>query len=107
MYLKSDPLDETGNFTDEADERAKKRWDKILDDIILTFQIADKISNEHWFYQESKTYNKKLADQWRKITKKWNKDYYEFHGHVMTKQECKIYERGWKYFQKHFFALDD
>ena len=108
-YKDSDPVDETWNPTDKADKLASARWDKILDSIILTFKIAEKINNDHWHYQPSHKYNKKLARQAQKITDKIIEEYPHdpTFGYVMSKEECKVYEKGWRNFQKYFFNLWD
>lgn len=108
---KSDPVDETGNLTEEADQICIERWNKILDSIILTFEISKKITNDHWYYQDSKNYDKKLANKYRKLQKELREKrsnlYDEYFGYVMSKEECKVYEKGWKNFQKYYANLWD
>lgn len=97
--------------TDEGFARAEKRWDIILDSIIKTFETSKRIGNDNWLYQNSKNYDLKFANKWRKIHKKWLAEdkflWEEEKLHVMTKKECKEYEKGWKLFQIHFFGLND
>ena len=104
-------LDKNGNCTNEGDTINKENWDKILDSMILTFTLAKKIDEDHWYYQESTNYSKKLADKYRKLQKELRKEkpewYDEYFGYVMTKEECKVYEKGFKLFQKYFFNLWD
>lgn len=111
VFVKADGEDEHGNPTDEAHEKAKARWNKIMDSMILTFKIARKIEEDHWFYQPSDQYDVKLANKYRKIQKELRAKrpnlYDEHDNHVMTKEECKVYEKGWKLFQTHFFSLWD
>ena len=108
------PMSVCNSKTDNSDEefeKAEKRWDKILDNIILTFEVSKKISNDHWMYQKSEKYDIKLAKKWRKIHKEWLEEDPELwkndNLYVMTKAECKVYEKGWKLFQEHFFGLND
>lgn len=97
--------------SDEQFEKDCKKWDTILDCMIETFKTARDISEYTWFYQNSKKYNIKKADCWRKVHKKWlvedPKLYEDRELKVMTKKECKEYERGWALFQEHFFGLYD
>ena len=104
--------DKHGNPTDKEDDKAKKKWIQILDSIILTFEIAKQIENNHWRYQESIKYSEKLATQSRKFTKELRdhkpslfKDPDPNWGYTMTKEECEVYEKGWTNFRKFFFNL--
>ena len=72
-------------------------WKAILDEIIWTFEVAQKIINDEWIRLNSKERNKKS-------TNKFSKNYKY---HIMTKEECSRYRNGWKLFQKHFFNLWD
>jgi hypothetical protein len=96
---------------DEEFEKCCANWDKALDSMILTFKISQKICNDSWRYQNSKTYSIKDANMWRKWDREWRKKdpdlYRENENHVMTKKECQIYEKGWALFQEHFFSLWD
>lgn len=87
----------------------KKEWDKILDSISLTFNIARQIQENHWTYQESNKYSEKIAEKYRDLQKELKESkpdlYEENFGYVMTKEECKVYEKGWANFQKYFFNL--
>lgn len=100
-----------GNLTDEGDRKSIELSNKIFDSILLTFEIAKKIETESWIYQESKTYDEKLAKEFRKINKQFKQKYPHLYtensNYVMTKEDCKVYEKGWKLFQKYFFKLWD
>ena len=104
-------VDKTGNHTDAAFDDACKGWDVILQKIIKTFDTAEHIGEYHWFYQKSEKYSRADADRQININKKhreedpdlWEKEAL----HVMTLEECKEYEEGWKLFQEHFFGLWD
>lgn len=110
-FEETDPLDETGNHTDEAMEMATVRWNKILDSIIDTFEVTKNIQEDHWVYQRSSEYDMKLATKYRKMNKELKeahpKLYEKRNLHVMTKKECIKYEEGWKNFQEHYFSLWD
>lgn len=85
----------------EKEEVAQKRWYNIMDNMIYTFEIANKISNDYYHYTPSKSYDTKI---WKEIREPLSKlDFVT----IMTKEECKRYEDGWKLFQKHFFYLWD
>jgi hypothetical protein len=109
MFLKSDPVDEYGNYTDEAMELASARFDKVIDKVIETFETASKIAESDLIYQNSKTYDVEKANKWRKQEKELHKKYPDlgFPSKVMTKKECERYEKGWELFQKHFFEFGD
>ncbi|MEK6880087.1 MAG: hypothetical protein AABY22_10785 [Nanoarchaeota archaeon] len=104
-------LDKHGNCTDEGDEINQKNWDNILDSMIWTFETSKRIEEDYWHYQESKKYSKKIADKYRKLHEELRNKRPHIHeegfGYVLTKEECKKYEKGWKYFQKYFFNLWD
>ncbi len=88
-----------------------KKWENALDCMIKTFEIGLNMSEYNWVYQNSNKYDIKHANHWRKIHKKWLKDdpqlYEKRELKVMTKKECKEYERGWELFRIHFFDLWD
>ncbi len=96
---------------DENMTKAVAKWDKILDTIILTFKTSQIMGEHYWFYQNSEKYDVKEANKHIKIQtelKKENPDLYNKNElYVMTKEECKAYEKGWKLFQEHFFGLND
>ncbi|RLI00842.1 hypothetical protein DRO38_05860 [Candidatus Bathyarchaeota archaeon] len=94
--------DEYGN--DKEFEEAKKVWNKTLDDIKWTFEMARNIQERHWHYQPSNEWTSKKYHDFNKIWTNW-KD--KPKPRAMTLEECKKYERGWKLFQKWFFALWD
>jgi len=101
MFLPSDPVNKYGNYTKLAFKKAEKRWNKKLDNMIHTFETADKILQTNWHYTISKDYNTKDNKALRKRLKKINTI------KIMTKRECQRYEQGWKDFQEHFFSLWD
>lgn len=81
----------------------EKQWDKILDSIIYTFEVAKKIGDCDFVYISSD--NK----DFKKLYRKYKKDGYRLGitSHVMTKRESKKYEKGWQLFQKNFFNIAD
>jgi len=100
--------------SDNSDKEFKKcedKWNAALHSMIFTFKISQEINDNHWFYQNSKKYDIKLANRMRKsnreLLKKDPKLWDKKALHVMTKEECKIYEKGWALFQEHFFSLWD
>lgn len=109
VFNKSDKKDESGDYTDKTYDLVFERWGKILDQIILTFEISKMIESHNWICQESKNYNVKDANMYRrfqKILKEKNPDLYDdLDNHVMTKEECKVYEKGWDLFKKYYFSL--
>ncbi len=89
---------ETGEY--DYDE---KRWEKILDKMIYTFETAKKTMDNYpendWLYCST--------DEWDKMKDMRDKFSDGKLMKVMTKEECLAYEEGWKLFAKHFFSLWD
>jgi len=107
-------FDDSSNMSDKSCNLAMKKWNKILDKIIKTFEVADKITKFHWIYQNSEEYDYSLVRKWKKLNKEGKekrikrvgKDpFEEDYVHVMTKKECKEYEEGWNLFVKHYHDL--
>lgn len=76
---------------------SKDEWKSVLDEIIWTFEVAQKIINSEWVYLKSKERNKKSINIFAK----------EYNYHIMTKEECERYRKGWDLFKKHYFSLWD
>lgn len=108
-FKKNDPVDETGNFTDEAMERADVRWGEALDDIIFTFDTLQKVEEYDLIMPFTKRYfNTEEIIKWQKYCDSINgRKGKEPLARVMTKEEFKRYNRGWKLFRKHFQNLWD
>ncbi|MHA2013320.1 MAG: hypothetical protein ACTSWG_13200 [Candidatus Helarchaeota archaeon] len=90
-----------GDYTKQEEQRAKNKWNKILNSIINTFITAGHICNNHWIYCPTKDYYKKENKELRKTQGKLDFIY------IMSYKECKQYEEGWKNFQDYFFDLWD
>lgn len=88
----------TGEY--EYDE---KRWKKILDKMIYTFETAKKIVNNYpendWLYCPT--------NEWDKLKNMRGEFNNEGLMRVMTKKECLAYEEGWDLFKTYFFNLWD
>ena len=69
------------------------KWKTVLDEIIWTFEVVQKIINAEWLYLNSKKRN--------------NTKMKEFGYYIMSKEECLRYRSGWKLFQKYYFNLWD
>ncbi|RLI60437.1 MAG: hypothetical protein DRO67_09070 [Candidatus Asgardarchaeum californiense] len=110
-FKKTDPTNKHGGHTEEAFKMAEERWNRALDTIIETFKTSKKIQEDHWHYQNSKNYSIENANKYRKMNVKMLKEDPDLWGdnglHVMTKSECKEYEKGWLLFQKHYYNLWD
>lgn len=85
----------------EKEEIPQKRWNSYLDKIIKTFETAYKIANNHYIYCESFEYDTEPNKKHREGIKNVN------FLTIMTKNECKEYEEGWRLFRKYFFKLWD
>ena len=96
---------------DKDFKEGEKKWNAILDKIIKTFKTNQKMSENYWFYQNSKTYSTKEANKVKRINKKLRYKSYSLWKktdlHVMSKKECKEYEKGWELFRDNFQNLWD
>jgi len=73
------------------------KWKVVLDEIIWTFETSQKIIDADWIYLNSKERNKKRRIKFSK----------EFNYHIMTKEECDRYRKGWVLFRKYYHSLWD
>lgn len=103
-FRPSDPTNKYGGHTKRASDLAEKRWNKELDKMIYTFEVAKRISVDNWYYQPTDKWTKKEFDRYNKIWIGWK---YKPVPRAMTKSECRRYEEGWKSFQENFFSLWD
>ncbi len=117
-YLKKTKCGVPGAFchaksddNDEEFDKCIKKWDEALDCMIKPFETDKDISENKWFYQNSNKYSIKKANYWRKLNNKIKKEnpslYEKRELKVMTKKECKEYDKGWALFQEHFQSLWD
>lgn len=90
-------------------KKAEEKWNKILNNIIWTFHIAQKIYNNNWIYPlyEDQYFTKEEKKKWKKWVKDSNKRFGTNNYHIMTKKEIDKYRKGWKYFQQYFGNLWD
>lgn len=89
---------------EKTEEQAQKEWDEILDNIIWTFEVSKKITENDLAYFEKWT--QKKADEYNKIWIGWEYEH-EPKPRAMTKAECERYNEGWKLFKKFYFNLWD
>lgn len=78
-----------------------KEWDKILDNIIWTFEME---LNNNLFYQDSKNYSEQEAKKYNNMWIDWK---YKPKPRAMTLEECQKFDKGWEYFKKYFRNLWD
>lgn len=83
---------------------AEKEWDRILDEIIWTFDVAKKIGDHDWICPKDW---EKYTIKEMKIQRRYSESKHLRDMHWMTKDEIKRYNKGWKYFKKYFFNLWD
>lgn len=76
-------------------EKMQKEWERILDTMIWTFEVTEKIQNSEWLPRPINGWPKK---QHSRLSKTF---------HLMTAEETRKYLIGWKNFQKHYFSLWD
>ena len=84
-----------------------KRWGKILDEIVYTFETGKNVTCSNWLYINTNKWNKKEYNRMVIICKEMNAKWPEEKYKALTKKECKRYEDGWKLFQEYFFNLWD
>ena len=85
-----------------------QQWNKVLKEVIWTFETAKHICNHDWLYQNSESWNKKDYNKWVKLSNEVNLKYPTLEKcKAMTKYECEKFEMGWELFQKHYFSLWD
>ena len=105
MHLKANQWGYPGMLTAE-------QWGVILDDIIFTFQAAEKIMEDEWFSphagwaSSSDGWTEEWYAQWALHAEEWTGKF-DIPHRAMTKEECERYERGWKLFQQYFYYLWD
>ena len=88
-------LDGFNSETDEEFAAMDKEWKRILDTMIWTFEVTEKIQIDNWFLlPDKKLTEKEMAH----ISKNF---------HVMTVEEMNRYKEGWLNFQKYYFSLWD
>lgn len=78
------------------------QWIDILNEIIETFETANKISRGTLYSITDKKWKKR----WTKSLKELNEEY-NSNDRCMTDSEIKKYKKGWRLFQKYFFNLWD
>jgi len=87
-----------------VEEKQIEAWNKILDDIIWTFEVCVKISDSEWYYPQNWRKYTKAEEKFRIKSKEFNK---EHSIHWMTDKEIERYNNGWKFFKQFFFNLWD
>jgi hypothetical protein len=90
VFSKNALVDEIGNFTDKAELEAKRKWDKILDQMIYAYKLnCDIASGDREVY--SKNYNTEQIKEFNVLSLK------EEHDRV----------RGMNLFNKYYLSLWD
>ena len=105
------PTGKDGNWTKAGETKAQKKWEKILDKMIWTFEALEKVENHEWEIVRNEKDRKELKN----FVKRYNSPDKEplFEGlelkkiHLMTKSEMRKYNEGWDLFKKYFQCLWD
>ena len=96
--------------TNEQFDAMCKEWDRIMDEMIWTFETAKLISGNELMSPpiEASYYTEEEVAKWQKFCDEWNTDYpqWEKH-HVITKEGFERYKKGWEYYKIYFFSLWD
>jgi len=87
------------NLTGNPTNLTYKEWLKILDNIIYSFDIAQKTLNDEVIMPSLKDL--------KKHPKKWKKYAKDLNAKLLTEKEIKKYERGMKLFIQYLFDLWD
>lgn len=82
-------------FNGESDfEEMEKEWNRILDTMIWTFEVTQKIQDDRWLLSP--------LQGWTEEEQKRLTAFY-----LMTAEETRKYYVGWSNFQKYYFGLWD
>lgn len=112
VYFKNNQHTIPGDFVTSnsavAVAHSEEKWNEILNKIIWTFEVNEKIDNGSWFYpvradrftDEDVEKLKKLISELKKL--ETGEEY-----HIMTDYEVARYRSGWELFQKYYFSLWD
>lgn len=92
-------IDTENEKSTEDDERHHKEWLNILSEIEWTFETAKKIVDSEVTYIKLTDYEE-MIDKYKALTEKYD-------GRVLTVEEIKRFNRGFRLFKKHFFSLWD
>ena len=106
-YGTSLPILKGCNKKGEPNVLAKKRWYKILDNLIYTFETAQKIVNRDLHYIPSKSFTIKKYNKEKKFCDEISKEFPTIPARLMTKKESLRFEKGFDLFKEWFFCLWD
>ncbi len=77
--------------------KSLEQWKNVLTEIEWTFRTAEKLDANDWVRLKKTDLNNKEIIS---LSKKHNI-------HIMTEEECRRYDKGWKLFKKYFHNLWD
>jgi hypothetical protein len=89
------------NIGNKKERNGEKVWKNILDEIIWTFEVSEKIQNHAWILITSKKQRTKFINETKKYE---NKD---IKYHIMSEEELKRYKDGWILFRNFYYNLWD
>ncbi len=82
----------------------EEEWNKILDHIIWTFDMAIKIGDDEVFMFEEEYFESK--ERYLEVKERIQKNICDKYGkRIATDEEIEKYKEGWKLFEKYFFCL--
>jgi hypothetical protein len=100
--------------TDEQFEAMQKEWTRILDTMIFTFKVTQRVQDHDLIIPSNdKYFSKAEYIKWKRFCERVNKrdiaDKYdiELKSEVISKKDFDKYLEGWKYFRQHYFGLWD
>ena len=93
----------------EQFEAMSKEWDRIVDEMIWTFETVKKTSGHQLIAPPlcSPYFTEEDVKKWQKFCDEMKADYPEEDYRVLTKEEFDRYNRGWEYYKQYFMSLWD
>ena len=101
----------SGFGTPFGDDKDCSKITRIYEDIIFTFEVQKKLVNMEVVLPEQGQSYEDYAAEYKKIdehmdTKEeidfWGKNDWKFSSILISKEDYKRYQRGWKYFKQYF-----
>lgn len=95
----------------EGESKGTKKWKKIIDKMIWTFEVTNKILERDWIPVFDEKYRIELRDYVKRLNRRDKKPLFDDlpkrKYHLMTKREMQKYNSGWKLFKDYYINLWD
>lgn len=95
--------------TEAEFEAMSKEWDRIVDEMIWTFETAKQLCGHETTAPpiEKPYFTDEEVKKWQKFCDEMNVEFPDEKYRVMTKEEFERYKQGWEYYKQYFFSLWD